>query len=77
MGMRLFHLERKKDISGVSGLGKVAEGVEFSDGMCALTWLSQFQCVNVYANIKTVENVHGHGGATVVVFHDVEEKEKE
>lgn len=66
--MRLFHLLRKEDVSGTSGVGIVAEGVEFTNGMCALTWLSPAHCVNIYDNIKTVEAIHGHDGKTLIVF---------
>lgn len=34
--MRRFHLRRDVDAAGVSGIGKVAEGVEFSNGWCAM-----------------------------------------
>jgi hypothetical protein len=34
--MRLFLLIRNEDVSGVSGTGIVAEGVEFSDGTVAM-----------------------------------------
>ena len=34
--MKLFQLHRHEDESGVSGTGIVAEGVQFSDGKCAL-----------------------------------------
>ena len=33
--MRRFHFIREKDASGVSGVGKVAEGVIFSNGKVA------------------------------------------
>lgn len=69
--VRLFYLERQVDESGVSGAGRVAEGVEFSNGLCAITWLGQYRCSNVYENIKSVEAIHGHEGSTKVVFvHD-------
>lgn len=73
MRHRRFHLERDHDVSGVSGRGRVAEGVEFSNGMCAMTFISQFHCVNVYANVKAVLQVHGHGGATRLVWDDPED----
>lgn len=66
--MRKFHLYREVDVSGTSGTGIVAEGVEFTNGMCALSWLSSMHCVNIYANAKTIEQVHGHDGATRIVF---------
>jgi hypothetical protein len=68
--MRRFQLHRDRDASGVSGTGIVAEGVEFSHGMCALTWLTPNRCVNVYENIKAVDTIHGHEGATRIVFID-------
>ena len=38
MAMRVFALIRDVDVSGVSGTGVVAEGVQFSDGTCVLRW---------------------------------------
>lgn len=70
--MRRFQLRRDEDESGVSGTGLVAEGVEFSTGKCALSWLTEFSCVSVYENIKALEHIHGHGGKTVVVWLDSE-----
>lgn len=67
---RRFYLMRKKDISGVSGTGKVAEGVEFENGMCALSFSSSYPHANVYANMRAVHEVHGHHGNTDVVFVD-------
>lgn len=67
---RRFYLLRHEDASGVSGTGVVAEGVEFQNGMCALSFLSPYPCINTYGNIRAVEEVHGHGGKTEVVFLD-------
>ena len=67
---RRFYLMRKEDISGVSGTGKVAEGIEFENGMCALSFSSAYPHANIYANMRAVEEVHGHGGATEIVFVD-------
>ena len=65
---RLFTLVRDEDVSGTSGTGVVAEGVEFSSGQVALHWLSQLEVVSVYANVKTVLQVHGHDGKTRLVW---------
>lgn len=65
---RLFTLVRAEDVSGTSGLGIVAEGVEFSDGTCALHWLSQMHSIEICANLHVVEQIHGHEGRTKVVF---------
>lgn len=69
---RRFYLLRHRDVSGVSGEGKVAEGVEFENGMCALSFSSSYQHANVYTNMRAVREVHGHEGATEVVFVDGE-----
>lgn len=66
--MRPFVLDRLEDITGTSGPGIVAEGIEFSNGQCAVHWLSQLETVTVYANIKVVERLHGHDGRTKVRF---------
>jgi hypothetical protein len=68
--MRRFELHRDEDESGVSGVGTVCEGVEFTNGMCAITWLTPTRCVGVYENIKNIEEVHGHQGKTRIVFLD-------
>lgn len=64
--MRSFVLDRKEDATGTSGTGVVAEGVEFSNGQCAVHWLSQLETVTVYANAKVVERLHGHDGRTSI-----------
>lgn len=67
---RRFFLLRVEDVSGVSGTGKVAEGVEFENGMVALSFSSSYPHVNTYVNMRSVEEVHGHQGATKIVFVD-------
>lgn len=64
--MRAFRLVREQDVTGVSGTGVVAEGVEFSSGVVALTWLSEWPTSVVFHDrgIESVEAIHGHGGAT-------------
>lgn len=68
--MRTFHLLRTTDPSGVSGTGIVAEGVVFSTGWVALTWLTAVRSMVFYPSIEDVRSIHGHQGATQVVFHD-------
>lgn len=68
--LRRFVLERAEDVSGTSGTGTVAEGVEFSNGQVVVHWLSQLESVNVYANAKVLEKLHGHEGRTVVRWVD-------
>jgi hypothetical protein len=70
--MRLFELHRDHDVSGVSGTGVVAEGVEFSDGTCVVRWVTERGSTVVWRSIDDVEAIHGHGGATRVVWIDSE-----
>lgn len=65
---KTFDLVRHVDHSKVSGTGAVAEGFEFKNGKVALCWLGRFSSVNVYDSIDHVRHIHGHGGATEVVF---------
>lgn len=68
--LRRFLLIRDDDKTGMSGTGVVAEGVEFSDGSCAMRWLTPVGSTGFYPSIKAVEYIHGHGGATRAVFAD-------
>ena len=68
--MRRFHLFRSEDVSGVSGVGRIAEGVVFHDGQVALSWFGQFHTIEISPNIETVERIHGHEGRTVVEWED-------
>lgn len=67
--MRLFYLDREQDVSGVSGVGRVAEGVCFDDGQCVLRWLcGEVHSTVIYKTVDEMQKIHGHGGATKIVF---------
>lgn len=77
--MQNFHLIRHTDVSGFSGTGIVAEGVVFSDGTVAMRWLQDGvpevhrergvrPTTVLHESIWSVEALHGHNGATEVVF---------
>jgi len=68
--MRRFHLTRGEDVSGVSGIGIVAEGVQFHDGQVALSWFGRFHTVTIAPDIDTIERIHGHEGSTIVEWED-------
>ncbi len=70
INMRRFKLVRAEDVSGTSGTGVVAEGVEFSNGQVVIHWISQLESVNVYANAKVLAALHGHDGKTMVEWID-------
>lgn len=63
-----FHLFRKKDISGTSGVGIVARGVILPSGKCALEWTTFHSSICIYQNIEDVTSIHGHNGATEVIM---------
>jgi hypothetical protein len=74
---RPFVLRRNEDISGVSGTGIVAEGVEFSDGVVALRWIvpagnpgsgNPTSVVFHDNGMDSVRKIHGHSGATEIVY---------
>ncbi|OBI98082.1 hypothetical protein [Mycobacterium sp. 1465703.0] len=69
--MRRFTLKRTEDATGVSGVGTVAEGVEFSDGRVALRWtVGEHRSSVIWDSIASVEAIHGHGGMTTVEWVD-------
>lgn len=64
--LRLFNLVRATDVSGVSGTGVVAEGVQFSDGSCVMRWLSDKTSTAIYKDADRLISIHGHEGATKI-----------
>jgi hypothetical protein len=62
--LRAGYVERAEDESGVSGTGRVAEWVEYTDGVVVVRWLSNLASTNVHPNMKAAEMVHGHQGKT-------------
>lgn len=55
-------------MSGVSGTGHVADGVEFSDGTVAMRWMGKTPTTTMHENMASVQKVHGHDGATRIVW---------
>jgi hypothetical protein len=66
--VKFFWLSRVEDISGTSGVGIVAEGVVFSNGWCSLHWLTKYTSVAFYTSVAELEAIHGHNGATKIVW---------
>lgn len=62
--LTLFQLYRKEDVSGVSGTGVVAEGMECSDGVVFLRWLTPYHGDERFDSVVSMMAVHGHGGKT-------------
>lgn len=63
---KLFVLMRNSDHTGATGNGKVAEGVEFTDGTVAVNWAHGEK--TVHPNIKRMLASHGNHGDTVIVW---------
>lgn len=68
--MKRFHLQRAEDVSGVSGVGKVAEGTEFHDGQVVVSWFGKYHSVEIWPSIEACMAIHGHAGKTVVEWVD-------
>ncbi|MFI7068606.1 hypothetical protein ACIBL3_46995 [Kribbella sp. NPDC050124] len=68
---RRFVLRRTVDVTGVSGTGDIAEGVEWSDGTVALRWRGKWATTVVWDyGLDALLAVHGHNGSTVVRWLD-------
>lgn len=68
--VRTFILQRHNDVSGVSGTGQVAIGVELPSGKCVLEWVELKNSVSIYDDVESVIEIHGHGGSTDLVWLD-------
>ncbi|MFF4761774.1 hypothetical protein [Streptomyces sp. NPDC001292] len=66
---RLFVLRRDRDITGVSGVGDVADGVQWPDGTVVLRWRER-PSTAMWDSLDVMLSVHGHDGATRVVWAD-------
>ncbi|WP_431976020.1 hypothetical protein [Micromonospora haikouensis] len=64
---RLFALDRRTDVTGVSGAGIVAYGVETTTGMVIMRWLGDKPSTVLWESLDHARAVHGHNGATEVV----------
>lgn len=75
---RHFRLIRDVDVSDVSGTGHVADGVIFSDGEAAVHFLGKWPTTTPHPDgIESVQAIHGHGGATRIVYIDEVDKVNE
>ena len=70
--LRRFLLRRSVDMSGMSGVGIVAVGVQFPSGTCVLEWPPPAASVGIYASAAAMLEVHGHNGATVLEWIDAD-----
>jgi hypothetical protein len=68
MSVRVGHIMRHEDVHGVSGVGKVAEVFEASNGKAIVVWISSTPSVVVFDSIKALEVPHRHGGKTEIIW---------
>lgn len=68
--MRRFFFQRDEDVSGASGVGIVVHGIQFADGTCVVHWLGERPSTVVWNSIEDAIFIHGHGGATRLVWVD-------
>lgn len=71
-GMRRFVVQRQRDETGISGIGLVAQGVQFSDGVVVMRWCTATgpQSTTIFNSVDDLRTVHGHNGATTIVWID-------
>jgi len=67
---RRFVLERREDVSGMSGTGIVAIGMVYPSGIAVMEWVSLEKSMGFYHSVAQLEKVHGHEGRTIVRFLD-------
>lgn len=67
-----FVLFRDQDVTGVSGEGVVANGVEFPGGTAVMKWCvpGKPNSLTVYDSLADVLEIHGHDGRTWVNMYD-------
>lgn len=64
--MKIFYLNRKVDIVGVSGTGRVAQGVIFEDGKVVMQWMTGIKSIVIHESIENVKKIHCHDGNTII-----------
>jgi hypothetical protein len=68
---RVFAMLRDSDVTGVSGTGLVARGVEFPDGTVVIRWETEKASTVIWdgpEGLRDAIETHGHGGATRFVW---------
>lgn len=68
--MRRFILKRSRDISGISGIGVITEGIQFSSGQCVIAWVTKYKSIAIYESIEELMAIHGHDGKTELQWID-------
>lgn len=64
--VKVYALERDRDVSGISGIGRVAYAIEMSAGVL-LVWDTEWATIDWRPDMTVLEAIHGHDGATRIV----------
>ncbi|MGW5312912.1 hypothetical protein ACWEQ0_23890 [Nocardia thailandica] len=70
-GVRVFRLVRDRDVTGFSEAGHVADGVVWPDGTVSLRWRGPLRTTVTADCIDDIQTIHGHDGATRVVWSEI------
>lgn len=73
---RRFIMYRHKDLTGISGTGRVLDGVMFRNGRVVVSWLTYTHSINIYDSLEAFKSVHvdNHGEhANEIVWLDQDE----
>ncbi|MEU1078184.1 hypothetical protein ABZ404_36965 [Streptomyces sp. NPDC005878] len=69
---RRFYFQRHEDVTGASGTGQVADGVLWPDGSADVRWRGPRPSAVHWDRFEDAVAIHGHGGATQIVWLDPE-----
>lgn len=82
--MRTFKFIRLQDLTGTSGTGHVASGTVLDDGRTEVRWeclakladgtARKINTVTVFDCWTDAILLHGHGGRTVLIWDDTQER---
>ena len=68
--VRLFNLFRETDSTGLSGIGNVAEGIEFSNKKVVICWSNNISSIVVYDNIEDFKKISCSHSTSKIIFKD-------
>lgn len=69
---RRFYLERKDDVTGLSGTGRVLEGVVWQNGKVTVQWRPPLATITIYDSFEIFEQLHVHGHPSINVVRWLE-----
>lgn len=67
---RRFYFERREDVNGKSGTGRVADGIRWGDGRITIRWRTECASTTDFDCLEDFERIHGHEGRGVAIWVD-------